>query len=255
MFEDIATSLGDFFNDNGMAVGVGLQAAGTLARKRALDKIRAEQERKRAEEAARQRVFRQQIDAQNAALLPQFTREASEAQRKGIAQQYEQYMQPTMASTDVGDYSAGVASAPKEVRERAERELAGAKKKGEAYTKAAANLSSYGGLDVAQRGALSRASNDIGRTVNASRSSAALLPYDLQKAYDKGRGLMNASDIANGLGSVSFLFGATAPRRAQPKPAPVPGSGLNLGLSSGEQPGEPGLNPRVRGEPGLRLRY
>lgn len=246
---DIASSFADFMSDYGMPVGMGAQALGTMMRKRGLDRVRDEQAARLNAERMRQREIQARLDAEQARLLPQFTKEASEAQRQSIAKEYEQYMQPTMAVTDAGEYGAGVANAPAEVKARAERELADARKKNKQQVSATANLQSYGGLNSAQRGTINASAVEQSRLKDASRGWSGILPAQLAGAHSKGADLMAASDIANSLGSLSFMLGATTPRRPRPAVPVVPGTGLRLS----EDAREPGLNPRVRGSPGLRL--
>lgn len=225
--DDITSGFSDFMDDYGMAIGMGSQAVGTMMRRRALERVRQEQERMRAVHAARQRAIQEQIAAEQAKLLPKLTAEATEAQRQGIAQQYEQYMAPKAAVADAGEYSAGVASAPTEVKERAERELAEARKKGAAYSKNLANLTSYGGLNAAQNATIGTSGTEIRRLQDASQGWSSLLPAQLEGAYARGQDYMTASDIANGIGSISFMYGATAPRR-KPKPKPKPENSFDI---------------------------
>lgn len=261
-FPDIG-SIGDnfkqFMDDYGMPLGVAAQGAGTYLRGQANQRILQAQQQKIAEERARQADYQKQIDARTAAVSSQLSPAATAAARQGIAAQYQNYITPTNASPDAGSFAPGVASAPKEVKDAAAAAMADANKRGAAHAAATADWGSYGGLDTQNRIALGAAGRDIGRTVDFSRGSASVLPYQLQAAQSAGKNLNLASDLANGAGSLSFLWGATAPK---PKPAigdmsTTPGIRVPTSVQNGRlDPGmaqDPGFSGR--GRVGLRLSY
>lgn len=249
---DIAKSVGGFLDEYGVPLGMGLQAGGTLARRAALNRVREEQARIMAENAARQRRIQAQQDAAVAAAIPQFTPGASEAARLKIAQDYESYMRPTVQA-DLGEYGAGNVTGPDEVRERGEAELSKARTKGADYAKNLANLSSYSGLDLQQGIALNRTGQEVSRLGDASRGYSAVLPYQLDGASKKGDTLNLVADVMNAGGNLAFLYGATAPK----KPAPAPtysGTGITLPQQGGLSiyGSRTGLNPS-RSNVGLRV--
>ncbi len=226
-FSDIGSAFGGFMDDYGIPLGFAGQGAGTFMRSRANKKVREEQARRVQAHAERQRRIQADIDAENAAALPQFTPQAQEAARASIADQYAQYMAPTMQA-GVGDYVTGTATAPAEVTERAARELEGARKKGADYSKSSANLASFGGLDQRNRLALNTTRGNVSALASESAGQRDLLPFQLEAAKSKGGGLNLGADLANGLGSIAMLYGLTAPRKPSPPPA---GSGIRIGAA------------------------
>lgn len=209
----IADAVSGFFNDYGMQAGVTAQALGTIARRRALERVRREQEARVAEEAARQQALQQQADAALRGTVQTFTPQAQEAERQSIAGRYRTMMTP--AALADGEYStaAGTEGAPQDVRDRASRALAESVRKGQDYAKNLANLTSYGGLSQQQGIRLADTGRNLGEIARQSRASSSILPYELEGANRSARGAMTASDILNGLGDASFVYGASAPRK------------------------------------------
>lgn len=254
-FGEIAKNVGGFLDDYGMPLGLGLQGAGTLARRAALNRVEEERAARLRAHAARQRQIQSQMDAEMAKTIPQFTPQAQEAARQGIAGDYAKFMAPTMAVGDIGEYTAAATTGPAEVRDRGNVALAEARKKGADYATNLANITSYGGLDTQNAALLGRAGQNIGRLADSSRGYTSILPLQLDAASAKGNSLNLVADVANNLGNVAFMYGATAPKKPAQVAAPTyTGTGITM-PQSGYLPtfGAPtGIDPK-RANVGLRV--
>jgi hypothetical protein len=212
----IAASIKDFFGENGMALGVGAQGLGTALRARSNRKIVAEQQARLNEHRERQRALQAASDARMKQTLAQSTAPAQEADRMSLAEKYRGMMAP-VTTADPGDFIPGNPGAPAEVNERAARVIEDSRNKARAYSDASADWASYGGAGVHRGIALGDASRDMNRLLDKSQGWSSVLPAQLEAAKAKGAGYATAADIADGVGGISFLFGATAPKK---KPAP-----------------------------------
>jgi len=213
----IADQVVGFLDEYGMPLGVGLQAAGTIARREAIKRIQREQQQRMEENRLRQKQIQDQITARTMQATQAFAPEGREASRLALAQQYEQYMQPQATVTDFGEYAASNASAPQEVRDAATRTLATSMAKNKDYIKNLASLTSYDGNKQRLGVTLGDAGRDVG---NLSRQSAAysnILPYQLEQANQNQAGLMTASDVLNQGGDAAFMYGVAAKPKAKPK--------------------------------------
>jgi hypothetical protein len=207
-FRSIADAFSNFLGNYGMPLGMGAQGIGTLLRSQANKRIARAQADKVQQERARQRAIQQDIDARTQAAIAQATPAAQEAERMSIASKYLAQMQPATGVAAVDEFVPGNPGAPVEVRDRAEGVLADARKKAAQYTSSLSNLKSYGGLNQSRGFAMGDATRDVNALLDKSSGSAGLLPLELESAKRAGRSLATASDIANGIGGVSFLFGA-----------------------------------------------
>ena len=211
---DLGQKVSGFFDAYGMPIGLASQAVGTMLRREAIARIQAEQQRRMEEERARQQQLQAATNARVQAATARLAPANAEAERASLAAKYEAMMQPQIAAPV--EY-AGTASAPQDVRDSATRTLATSMQKGKDYVKGLANLSSYSGMNQNAGLELASAGRDIGRNVTASRASSGVLPYELERANLSGRGLMTGSDIADAVGSASFLYGASAKKKPAPR--------------------------------------
>lgn len=218
-FGSIADAVKGFLDDYGMQIGMMAQAGGTMARRAAIRRIQRQQEAEMAAERERQAALQGKLDSRLAGTVQQFSPAAQEAERQALAARYRTTIQPGAETT--GEYSTdvGTEGAPQEVKDRAAKTLATSLQKGRDYTRALAEMASYGGQGQQQGIRLGDARRDMGEILRQSRASSKILPYELDRANLAGRGLMTGSDVLNGLGDAAFVYGASAPRRQQKRAA------------------------------------
>lgn len=202
---------------------IALMIGGALANEQAERKVEKERNNRALAERLRQQKMGQEADAVLRASLAEQERPAVEQEQRvaeaGREQKYAQAAQPS------DQEFIATPSAPVEVKSELAARMADAMARGRQQAAALARLG--GRSDAQMQGgiALGRSAQDLNRIGNTSRSSSAILPYELQAANSKGEGWRTVADLFNLGSAVTGMYGMTA------APAASSVTATNTGLS------------------------
>jgi hypothetical protein len=205
-------------------VAAALAAASTYSNYQGQKEVRRTQERAMLSESQRQRQLQDEADAITRAATSKVGKEGREERREDLEQKTLDYIAPTGAAVQEAEYTQSNPGAPVEIKTDIARRLSEELTKGRDYAARQAKLGSYGrsNLDVGQ--ILSRTAGNLAVPLSFSRSSSALLPYELQSANAAGDNWRTAGDVFGGLSNIASIYGAFG----NPGAAPA-GGGKNLG--------------------------
>lgn len=190
------------------AASIGLNLA-SVAQKRAADeKVRRERDNVMRQQAERQRLQQQQMDARLQQTVQETSPEQYQQNLDARAAEIEAATAPEALTPPAsGEYSAGPASAPKEVKDDLARRLYGVLADAKGYAKRAAKVGAYGEANFDQATALSRSSQDLGTIQSNINGNMNALPYELDWAQAKGANSRGWSDVLGGAGDLAMIGG------------------------------------------------
>lgn len=186
---------------------IALMVGGALANQQAERRVEKERDRKARAERLRQKVMGDQADAKLRESLAEQERPAVEQEQRVAEASREQKYAEAAAPSDQ-EYQA-TPSAPVEVKSELAARLSDALKRGRQQATALAKLG--GRSDAQMQGAFSlgRSAQELDSLGNRSRSSSAILPYELQDANRKGEGWRTIADLFNLGATATGMYGMT----------------------------------------------
>lgn len=216
MLPDFGDTFTGMFEDPELLSGLGLQAAGTIMRARALRDAQAKQAALIAQNRARQTTLQGEIDQRLAQSTAAMTRPAQEQSRQQIESDMAARFTPQRVDGSA-EYVPGNPGAPAVVKTTIDKRIAEGAEKGRQYAGASAKLASYGQQNQKNAIALNRGGLDMGQTADFMRGNDTILPYQLQGVNTKlaTSPLAIGSDIANGLGGLAMSYALTRPDPAR----------------------------------------
>jgi hypothetical protein len=215
-------SLSGWLGDYGVPIYLGAQAASVLARKRGEKKVRAEQERLTALERERQRKLGDESRQAFNTTMPQVNAAAVEERRRAAEERIKQLNDPAASGQVFQNYSQASPDKPQVVQESIAGRLKESLSKGDDYMRRAALANSFGPAMAGGARAIDESARRIGSIGRSAERSTAILPYELDKAQDKGRRYRTLHDVLGGAGQLAGLYGLTRqPRRPAPRSAPT----------------------------------
>jgi len=207
---------------------IALMVGGALANQQAERRVEKERNNKALSERLRQKKMGEEADATLRESLAQQERPAVEQdQRMAEAKREQKYAQ---VATPADQEFVSTPSAPVEVKSELAARVADALKRGRQQSAALAKLG--GRSDAQMQGGinLGRSAQTLDSIGNRSRSSSAILPFELQDANRKGQGWRTIADLFNTGAMVSGMYGMTT------APATQYSKGLYGGAAYGGTP-------------------
>lgn len=221
----LTAALSSLFSSPMFWASLGSQAVGTMLNSSARDDMVQRNNNLASMERMRQQQIDQERQAALNATLPKFTAESQKAQQSELADKLTQYLSPQSRVSQESEYLPGNPSAPKEVQDSLANRLADSLKKGQAYAKNLANVSSFGRVGFDNAALLNRTGEKVGQLNSASAASSALLPYEMAAPNASSMRKGGLADMFNGAGQIGMLASITGAGKVA-RPMQVAGDGL-----------------------------
>lgn len=216
----IADSLRGFFEDYGIPLALGGQAASVLLKREAEKKAAAQRNRLAEEEMARQAAFQAQSRDRYQQVIPQVSADTFEARRQAEQDKLRGIVAPPeQASAVMQNYQQARAADPQVVGDNIAGAVNRALTRGQQHADNSALARSFGAAQMGSDMALDRAKADIGRIGRDANRSADILPLELYEANMKSA-RSGVRTLADAFGAASDIAANVALRKRRPAPQP-----------------------------------
>lgn len=219
---DITDAIRGFFEDYGIPLALGGQAASVMMRRAAEKKAVQERNRLAEEEMARQAALGAQARERFQQVIPQVSADTFEARRQAEQDKIRGVVAPPAeASAVMQNYQQARSAEPAVVGNNIAEAVGKALQRGQQHADNSALARSFGAAQMGADTAINRAGADIGRIGRQAQRSADILPLELYEANMKSaRGPMRT--LADAFGAASDIAGNVALRKRRPAPAEAP---------------------------------